>query len=41
MCIRDSIVGESELAANKMTLKNMLTGEQQLVSVDQAAALLK
>ena len=36
-----AIVGESELAANKMTLKNMLTGEQQLVSVDQAAALLK
>ena len=30
-----AIVGESEMQAGKVTLKNMLTGEQQLVSPDE------
>ena len=36
-----AIVGESELAAGKLTLKNMQTGDQQLLSPAEAAALLK
>lgn len=36
-----AIVGENEMAENKINLKNMLTGEQQLVSVDELIALLK
>lgn len=36
-----AIVGESELAAGKLTLKNMLTGEQMLVSASEAADILK
>lgn len=35
-----AIVGESELAADKMTLKCMATGEQTLVSVDEAIATI-
>lgn len=31
-----AIVGESEMAENKMMLKNMATGEQQLLSVEEA-----
>ncbi len=36
-----AIVGENEIAENKINLKNMLTGEQQLVSADELIALLK
>lgn len=36
-----AIVGENEMAENKINLKNMLTGEQQLVSADELIALLK
>ena len=35
-----AIIGESELAQGKMTLKDMATGGQQLVGVDEAAAIL-
>lgn len=31
-----AIVGESEMAENKVTLKNMATGEQQLLSIEEA-----
>lgn len=31
-----AIIGESELAADKLTLKNMTTGEQSLVSLEEA-----
>ena len=33
-----AIVGESEVAENKLTLKNMTTGNQQLLSVSEAIA---
>ncbi len=36
-----AIIGESELAAGTITLKNMLTGEQQSVSADQIVDLVK
>ena len=36
-----AIVGESEMAEGKMTLKNMQSGEQQLVSVEEAIEILK
>ncbi|MBE6305303.1 MAG: histidine--tRNA ligase [Bacteroidales bacterium] len=36
-----AIIGESELAEGKLTLKNMLTGEQQLVTAEQAIEILK
>ena len=36
-----AIIGESELAEGKLTLKNMLTGEQQQVSAAQAIEILK
>ena len=36
-----AIVGESEMAENKMTLKNMMTGEQTLTTVENALELLK
>jgi len=36
-----AIVGESELAAGKLTLKNMQTGDQRLLSVAEAARILK
>lgn len=36
-----AIVGESELAESKLTLKNMTTGEQQLLTVDEAIRLIK
>ncbi len=36
-----AIVGETEMAQNKMMLKNMSTGEQSLVSVDEAIEILK
>ncbi len=36
-----AIVGESEMTEGKMTLKNMQSGEQQLVSVEEAIEILK
>ena len=36
-----AIVGETEMEQNKMMLKNMTTGEQSLVSVDEAIEILK
>lgn len=36
-----AIVGEAELEQNVLTLKNMSTGEQTLVSIDEAIAILK
>lgn len=35
-----AIVGESEMAEGKLTLKNMTTGEQQLLSVEEAIATI-
>lgn len=36
-----AIVGETEMAQNKMMLKNMTSGEQSLVSVDEAIEIIK
>ena len=36
-----AIIGESELAEGKLNLKNMLTGEQQLVTAAEAIEILK
>lgn len=36
-----AIIGESEMAEGKMTLKNMQTGEQQLLSLDEAIEIIK
>lgn len=36
-----AIVGETEMEQNKMMLKNMATGEQSLVSVEEAIEILK
>lgn len=36
-----AIVGENEMAQNKMMLKNMTTGEQSLVSVEEAIEIIK
>ena len=36
-----AIVGETEMAQNKMMLKNMTTGEQSLVSVTEAISIIK
>lgn len=36
-----AIVGETELAEQKINLKNMLTGEQQLLTVDELVNCLK
>lgn len=36
-----ALVGESEMAQGKMMLKNMESGEQELVSVDEAIARIK
>lgn len=36
-----AIVGETEMAQNKMMLKNMSTGEQTLVTVDEAIEIIK
>ena len=36
-----AIVGETEMEQNKMMLKNMTTGEQALVSVEEAIEILK
>lgn len=36
-----AIVGESEMAENKLTLKNMATGEQKLLTVGEAIEIIK
>ncbi|MBP5524216.1 MAG: histidine--tRNA ligase [Paludibacteraceae bacterium] len=36
-----AIVGETEMAENKVMLKNMVTGEQQLVGVAEVVSILK
>ena len=36
-----AIIGESELAEGKLTLKNMQTGEQQLLTPAEAIEVLK
>lgn len=36
-----AIVGENEMKEGKVTLKNMLTGEQQLISVDEMISAIK
>ena len=36
-----AIVGETEMAQNKMMLKNMTTGEQSLVSITEAISIIK
>lgn len=35
-----AIIGESEMAEGKMTLKNMTSGEQSLVTIEEAIALI-
>ena len=35
-----AIIGESEMAEGKLTLKNMTSGEQSLVTIDEAIALI-
>jgi histidyl-tRNA synthetase len=35
-----AIVGETEIAQNKLTIKNMATGEQQLLTIDDAIEYL-
>ncbi len=35
-----AIIGENEMVENKLTLKDMLTGEQQLVSVEEAINII-
>lgn len=35
------IVGETEMAENKITLKNMITGEQKAVTTDELISILK
>ena len=36
-----ALVGESELAENRITLKNMETGEQQQLSIEEALAIIE
>ncbi|MDO4524766.1 MAG: histidine--tRNA ligase [Bacteroidales bacterium] len=36
-----AIVGETEMAENKVMLKNMVTGEQQLVGIGEVVSILK
>ena len=36
-----ALVGESELAENRLTLKNMETGEQQKLSIEEALAIIE
>jgi histidyl-tRNA synthetase len=35
------IIGEEELKQNKVTLKNMITGEQELLSLEEAISKIK
>ena len=36
-----AIVGETEMAEGKLMLKNMSTGEQSLLSINEAIGILK
>lgn len=36
-----AIAGENEINENKITLKNMITGEQRLVDADELVSLVK
>ena len=36
-----AIAGENEIAAGKITLKNMLTGDQQLISPDEMVEIVR
>ena len=36
-----ALVGENEIKANKLTLKDMKSGEQKLVEIDELFAILK
>ena len=36
-----ALAGENEMAAGKLTLKNMLTGDQQLVSAEELISAVK
>ena len=36
-----AIAGETEMNENKVTLKNMLTGEQSMLTIDEAIAAVK
>lgn len=36
-----AIAGENEINENKITLKNMLTGEQRLVDADELVSIVK
>ena len=36
-----AIAGENEIAQGKITLKNMLTGEQQLISPDEMVEIVR
>ena len=36
-----ALIGADELAAGKLTLKNMISGEQQLVTIDEALSIIK
>jgi histidyl-tRNA synthetase len=36
-----ALAGENEIAEGKFTLKNMQTGEQQLVTIDELISILK
>ena len=36
-----ALAGENEIAAGKLTLKNMLTGEQQLLTVEELINVVK
>ena len=36
-----ALVGENEIAAGKITVKNMTTGEQQMLTVSELADFLK
>ena len=35
-----AIIGENEMMENKITLKNMITGEQQTVSLEEMVSLV-
>ena len=35
-----AMVGDEEMAQGKLTLKNMATGEQQMVTADEAATIV-
>ena len=36
-----ALVGENEIAAGKITVKDMITGEQQMLTVDELTGFLK